>query len=155
MEAMLPAILAGAGVVGVLWYLIEGRHPGVFVSFASEDANIRDLLIGQSKHPESKWRVRDRSLHEPFSSSWKTQTREIIRGSAVVVLLIGKATYKADGATWEVETAIEEGIPVFGIRNSKQVKGRVPACMKGCKVISWSQEGIAKQIALATGANKG
>lgn len=142
---MVPLLLV-LGVVGLAWLAGRGSQPGAFISFAAEDANIRDLFVGQSKHPDASWKLKDRSLHEPFSTAWKTQTKEIIQSSDVLIALIGEDTHRADGATWEIKTAIDLGIPVFGVYISKKRQGKVPECLKGYHVIAWSQKGIAQEL---------
>lgn len=143
---MWPLIqIVGVGVA--LWKAVEYLDtPTAFISFAAEDANIRDLLVGQSKHPESPWRLRDRSLHEPFSSAWKTQTRQIIEDSDVVIMLVSPTTHLAEGAIWEVDCAIANEVPVFGLQISKHDKGRRPSCLDGQRVIEWTQVGLAREI---------
>jgi hypothetical protein len=120
--------------------------PRAFISFAAEDAQARDLFVGQSRHPDTPWELADFSLHEPFENAWKTQTKPRIKGCDVVIALIGKGTHQAQGALWEIETAKQLGVPVFGVHISKDDKGKLPGCMFGIPVIHWKWEGIAKQI---------
>ena len=142
---MIPVVGLVAGA-GLLWWLLRDDSPAAFISFAAEDATYRTYLVGQSKHPDSRFKIKDTSLHEPFSSAWKTQTREIIRGSDLLILMIGSDTYRAEGAIWEVKTALEEGVPIFGVHINKSPKGRVPACMRGNPVIAWTHKGLAREI---------
>jgi hypothetical protein len=120
--------------------------PRAFISFAAEDAQARDLFVGQSRHPDTPWEIADYSLHEPFENAWKAKTKPRIKGCDVVVLLIGRGTHEARGALWEVETAQELGVPVFGIHISKDDRGKLPGCMFGRPVINWTWKGIARQI---------
>lgn len=145
----LLAIIAGAYALGKI--IDHFNAPTAFISFAAEDANIRDLLVGQSKNPDSGWRIRDTSLHEPFSNAWKTQTREIIADSDLVIVLIGHDTYRAEGALWEIECAQDEGVPIIGVHISADDKGRVPRCLRGERVIEWTQKGLAREIKRAVG----
>ncbi len=73
-----------------------------FISFAAEDERIRDLFVGQGKLTETPWEIADWSIHEPFTEKWKTQARERIRRTDVVIMLVGKNTWAAEGAIWEV-----------------------------------------------------
>jgi hypothetical protein len=117
-----------------------------FISFASEDARIRDLFVGQGKHPDSPWEIADWSLHEPFSEKWKTQTRPRIKQCDVIIQLIGQYTFKAEGAIWEVECGKQEGIPSFGIWINKDAHGPVPSCFKANSIIDWTWPGVAAMI---------
>jgi antiphage defense system Thoeris ThsB-like protein len=162
-----PALLA-AGVLAGLALLFGGDEdkkrprrrsgarapskpkPRAFISFAAEDAQARDLFVGQSRHPDTPWEIADFSLHEPFENAWKAKTKPRIKGCDVVILLIGKGTHQARGALWEIEIARELAVPVFGVHISKDDKGKLPGCMFGIPVIHWTWEGIAKQITKAT-----
>lgn len=122
-----------------------------FISFAKEDDRIRDLFVGQGRHPDNTWAIADWSLHEPFSEKWKTQTRPRIKQCHVVIQLVGLKTYKAEGAIWEVECAKQEGVPAFGVWISKTEHGPVPSCFKPNNIIDWTWEGIDAMIRKATG----
>ena len=150
---MIPVLLA-LGAAAAAYYATRGTAPSVFISFAADDARIRDLLIGQSKHPDVTWKMRDRSLHEPFDNAWRTKTKEIIAQSDALIALVGKDTHRAEGAIWEIKTALTLGVPVFGVHISKDDKGTVPACLKGNPVIVWSREGIARELEKALKRNQ-
>jgi len=108
----------------------------------------------QAKNERTPFKLKDRSLHEPFSNAWKTQTREIIRNSELVIVMIGRDTYRAEGALWEIKAALEEGVPVIGVHINKSPKGLVPSILKGCPVISWTHEGIYREIKKAIKQNQ-
>lgn len=150
---MHPLVLL-AGGAGLLLWLFRDESPSAFISFAAEDATYRTYLVGQSKHPDSRFKIKDKSLHQPFSNAWKTQTRKIIRDSDMLILMIGSDTHRADGAIWEVEAALAEGVPVFGVHINKKPKGRVPACMRGQPVIAWTHKGLAREIGKAARKSK-
>lgn len=161
---LVPALVVGAVVAGGLALLFGGdenkkrpkRPPGgrasskpkprAFISFAAEDAQARDLFVGQGRHPDTPWEIADFSLHEPFESAWKTKTKPRIKGCDVVIVLIGEGTHQAQGALWEIETAKELRVPVFGVHISKDDKGKLPGCLFGMPVIHWTWAGISRQI---------
>jgi len=118
-----------------------------FISFDFDnDARYRDFLIGQAKNPNSPIEIDDWSLKYPFDEKWKTQCRERIKRTDIVIMLIGKNTYRAQGAIWEVQCAKDEGIPVFGVYINKDDKGGIPSSLKDCAVIEWTWDGIAKKV---------
>ncbi len=117
-----------------------------FVSFDYDDVRYRDFLIGQAKNPGSPIDIIDWSLRESFDYKWKTQCKERIKRSSVVIQLVGRNTYKAEGAMWEVQCAINEGIPVFGVYIDKNNKGTIPPPLKGFPVIEWTWSGIAQMV---------
>lgn len=117
-----------------------------FISFAAEDARIRDLFVGQGRHPDTPWEIADWSIHEPFGEKWKTQMRPRIKACHVLIQLVSPTTYLADGAIWEVNCAIDEGVPAFGVWISKDKKGPIPSCFKANNIIGWTWDGIADLI---------
>ena len=121
-----------------------------FISFAAEDARIRDLFVGQGKLKDTPWEIADWSVHVPFTEKWKTQARERIRRTDIVIMLVGKTTWLAEGAIWEVNCGGEEGKKAFGVHISKDDKGKIPSCFKGSNVIEWTWPGVAAMIKKAT-----
>lgn len=117
-----------------------------FISFASEDVKYRDFFIGQAKNPDFPIDVADWSVQEPFDDKWKTRCRERIRKTQLMIMLIGKQTYRAEGACWEVATAKEEKIPVFGVYINKDDKGPTPKELWDKSVIEWTWDGIAEMV---------
>lgn len=142
---MLPLIL-GLGAAGILWAAFHKREPEAFISFSMKDARIRDLFVGQSKHPQAAWKFKDRSLHEPFSNAWKTQTAEIIKASDVVIVLVSENACDADGVIWEVKKAQTLGVPAFGVFISKTGRPKLPDWLEHLDVIDWTQTGISEQL---------
>ena len=117
-----------------------------FISFAAEDKAFRDLFIGQSKNEDFPVELSDWSVQELFDEKWKTQCRTRIRKTELVLMLVGKTTWKADGACWEVSCAKEEGVPVFGVYIDKDNKGIIPTQLVGKSVIEWTWDGIASKV---------
>lgn len=118
----------------------------VFISFAIEDQNARDFLIGQARNNDSPFSFTDMSVKEPWSESWKTRCRERIKGCDGVIALISKKTSSANGARWEMECANDEKIPMFGVHIYKDNKGEIPTELEGKRVINWTWEGIKNGI---------
>ena len=87
----------------------------IFISFAKEDSNLRDLLVGQARNNNSPFEFVDMSVKQAWDSAWKTNCRRKIKGCDGVIALITKNTKNADGELWEIKCAKEEGIPCLGI----------------------------------------
>lgn len=84
-----------------------------FISFDYDnDARLKDLLVGQSKNPDSPFTIADWSIKEP-SADWKDKARRRIRASGLVIVLCGKNMRTATGVAVELSIAQEEGIPYF------------------------------------------
>ena len=122
------------------------KNNRVFVSFAAEDANYRDLLKGQAKNAKSPFDFVDMSVKEPWDAKWKTNCRSKIKGCDGLIALLSKKTWNADGAKWEMQCAKDERIPMLGVHIHKDDKGAIPSELAGKKVIEWTWDGIAKFI---------
>ncbi|MDZ5784617.1 TIR domain-containing protein [Marinococcus luteus] len=118
----------------------------IFISFAIEDENYRDLLKGQSLNTKSNFTYTDMSAKDPWDTKWKTNCRTRIKGCDGVIALISTKTRNADGAKWEMNCANEEGIPMIGMHIHKDNKGQIPSELSGKKVIEWNWEEIKKFI---------
>jgi hypothetical protein len=118
----------------------------IFISFAIEDVKYRDFLVGQAKHGDSPFEFVDMSVKEPWDSAWKTRCRTRIKGCDGVIALISKNTAKAEGALWEMNCAVEEGIPVMAVHIYKNDKGPVPSVLGKAPDIEWGWNGIAAFI---------
>lgn len=116
----------------------------VFISFEfGPDKALRDLLLGQSKHPETPFDVIDNSLHEAKrESEWKAKATEKIKPADVMIVLIGPTTYKAPGVLKEIEIAHELNkkiVQLIGYKNGKYK--RVP----GAGILyRWTWENLQK-----------
>ncbi len=117
----------------------------VFIAFAVEDKNYRDLLKGQSLNTDSPISYVDMSAKEPWSSAWKTNCRTRIKGCDGTIALLSSNSLKADGQKWEIECAKDEGVPLLGVYIHSNDTS-YPSEMNGVKKIKWSWDGIANFI---------
>jgi hypothetical protein len=86
----------------------------VFTAFDYDhDEGLRNLLIGQSKHPDSPFEMHDWSVKDPFPGDWKARVRTKIRCVDQVIILCGEYTHMAAGVSAELTIAREEGKPYF------------------------------------------
>ena len=86
----------------------------VFTAFDYDhDESLRNLLVGQSKHPDSPFEMHDWSIQEPFTGDWKAKVRTRIRGVDQVIVLCGENTHAATGVNAELLIAQEEKKPYF------------------------------------------
>ena len=52
----------------------------VFISFAIEDAILRDFLVGQGRNQKSPFSFVDMSVKQAWDEKWKTNCRTKIKG---------------------------------------------------------------------------
>ena len=94
----------------------------VFISFDFDnDEDLRILLVGQAKNPDSPFAIADWSLKEALSGDWKEKVRKRIRAVDVVCVICGEHTQAASGVAAELTIAREEKKPYFLLqgRNGK------------------------------------
>ncbi|MFP3397660.1 hypothetical protein SB749_15120 [Brevibacterium sp. SIMBA_078] len=109
-----------------------------FISFDYDnDARQKDLLIGQSKNPDSPFVIHDWSLKEP-SSDWKARARRQIRASGLVIVLCGRNMRTAVGVAVELKIAQEEGIPYFLLAAYTSGSTRPTTALPGDKLYTWT-----------------
>jgi hypothetical protein len=114
----------------------------VFIAFAVEDKNYRELLKGQSLNTDSPFSYVDMSAKEPWSSSWKTNCRARIKGCDGAIALLSSNSLKGDGQKWEIKCAREEGVPLLGVY-IHSYDTSYPSEMNGVRKIKWSWDDIA------------
>ena len=114
----------------------------VFTSFAIEDANLRTLLVGQARNESSPFSFVDMSVKEPWDSAWKTKCRTKIKGCDGVIGIITNNTPTASGQIWELDCAVQEGVPVFLVYGNADRPSNLPASIKGKRIYLWSWANI-------------
>lgn len=119
----------------------------IFISFAIEDENLRDFLRGQSRNTNSPFEFVDMSVKQPWDSQWKTKCRTRIRGCDSMISIITRNTKKADGQIWEMNCAIDEGIPLLAIYGNKDhIGATIPNECGYLPVVDWNWEKISAWI---------
>lgn len=119
----------------------------IFISFAIEDANLRDLLVGQSKNDKCPFEFYDMSVKEPWNSEWKKKCRTKIKGCDGLIAIVTKNTKNASGQLWEISCAKEEKISCKGIYGYSDDKpSSLPTELQGISVSEWKWDTIKKWI---------
>lgn len=117
----------------------------VFIAFAIEDQNQRNMLTGQSVNPRCPFEFVDMSVKQPYDSGWKDRVRTRIRRSDGVIALISGNSLSSSGEKWEIACAKEEGKKILGIWAYTNDQTKL-ADMSGLPTIVWSWTGIANFI---------
>lgn len=85
-----------------------------FISFDYDnDSDLKTLLVGQSRHPDTDFEIADFSIKEAIAKDWQAKARTRIKGCDVVIVVCGEYTNTASGVSVEVTIAQEEGVPYF------------------------------------------
>lgn len=113
--------IAGGGLVGFVVDKLrleeQVAKKRVFVSFDFDnDRALKEFIIGQAKLADSPFDVVDCSLKEAAPmKTWEDKARKAIRGSELVLVMVGKNTYRANGVLKEVAMARDEGIKIVQV----------------------------------------
>jgi hypothetical protein len=105
------------------------KRKKIFISFDfDKDRALKDLLIGQSKNPESPFEVFDHSLKEAApEKDWEDRARHRINLADEMIVLVGPVTHRAPGVLKEVRIARELGIKIVQVIGYKDgTHRRVP-----------------------------
>lgn len=86
----------------------------VFISFDFDhDEDLRNLLVGQAKNPDSPFEIIDKSLKDHLTGDWKAKIKTRIQNADIVVVICGEYTNKASGVAAELTIAKELNKPYF------------------------------------------
>ena len=93
----------------------------VFVSFDFDnDPDLKALIIGQSRLPDSPFKITDMSLKEAAPErNWQDKARRAIKHSEIVLVMVGSQTYRASGVLKEGAMAREENKPIVQLIGHK------------------------------------
>ena len=119
-----------------------------FISFDYDhDADLKTLLVGQSKNDKSPFSITDMSIKETIDKNWKNNARTRIKGCDVVVVICGKNTDSAKGVSAELEIAQEERIPYFLLWGRSSEKCVKPKAAKNTdKIYKWTWDNLKALI---------
>lgn len=112
----------------------------VFISFDFDhDEELRNLLVGQAKNPDSPFEIADYSLKEPLTGNWKEKVRSRIKKTELVIVICGHHTDTASGVSEELSIAKQEYVPYFLLwGRSEGVVKKPSAAIPADKIYSWT-----------------
>jgi len=120
----------------------------VFTSFDFDhDEDLRNLLVGQSKNPDSPFEMADWSVKEPMTGDWKEKVRTRIRRVNQVIVMCGEHTDTATGVSAELSITQDEGKPYFLLGGRANKTCKKPRSAKSSdKVYKWTWDNLKKLI---------
>jgi hypothetical protein len=121
----------------------------LFISFDFDhDDDLRNLLVGQAKNPDSPFEIADWSVREPQTGDWKEKIRTRIRQVGQVAVICGHYTDTATGVAAEVEIAREEKKPYFLLTGRASGTNKKPTTALGTdQIYKWTWENLKTLIA--------
>lgn len=120
-----------------------------FISFDFDhDEDLRNLLAGQAKHPDSPFEIRDRSLKEPLTGDWKEKVRRRMDNVDIVIVICGEHAHTAAGVSAELTIAREKAKPCFLLcgRNGKTCT-KPTSALPADKIYKWTWDNLKSLIA--------
>jgi hypothetical protein len=120
----------------------------VFISFDFDhDEDLRNLLVGQAKNPDSPFDIADWSVKEPLTGNWKEKVRERIRRTDLTIVICGEWTHTATGVAEELRMTQEEGKPYFLLWGRADKKCTKPkTALESDKIYKWTWDNLKKLI---------
>lgn len=133
----------------VLVQTIGGIKRKVFVSYDTvRDRPFRDFFIGQSRHTDATWYVRQWSMeYDPENGMWVSTTTGRIKEAEAVVVLLGPMTFRAPGVLKEVTIAQILGKYVYQV--IPYGAGQPHVIPNVGRVVRWDWESVKRAIATA------
>ena len=120
----------------------------VFTAFDFDhDEDLRNLLIGQSRHPESPFEIADWSVKQAMPGHWETKVATRIRSVTQVIIMCGEHTHQAKGVSAELRIAREEGKPYFLLRGrAGKVCTKPTEALANDKMYNWTWDNLKALI---------
>jgi len=120
----------------------------VFTSFDFDhDEDLRTMLVGQSKNPESPFELADWSVKETMTGDWKEKVRQRIKRVDQMVVICGEYTHSAAGVSAELRIAQEEKLPYFLLHGRRNKTCTKPSSAKPAdKIYNWTWDNLKQLI---------
>ncbi len=127
---------------------IQKSRKRVFTSFHMDDEYAKQLFTHQAKSDRYELDFINYAVNEPFDEKWKTQCKERIAMTSVVIVLIGPETYSREAVNWEINEAYSQGKKVIGVRIHRYEKHRIPQQMieNKAKILNWDLDKISEEL---------
>ena len=119
-----------------------------FISFDFDhDEDLRNLLVGQAKNPDSPFSIANWSVKEAMTGDWIKQVRTRIRSTDLTIVICGEHTDTATGVATELRITREEGNPYFLLSGRHNRRGQRPtSSLPSDKIYNWNWDNLQKLI---------
>lgn len=123
--------------------------PRAFISFdADNNFNERHLFCGQTYHSKIPFDIEDWSSKGVLpQAQWEALIRDKINKTHMLIVLVGENMSTATGVEKEIEMALQQNVPVFGVYvGNANTSSPLPKNLPRHRVIPWTWDGIAQAI---------
>lgn len=116
----------------------------VFISFDYDhDSDLKTLLVGQSKNPDSPFEIVDASVKEHLTGDWKAKVKGRISRADLVAVICGHHTDTAQGVAAELAIARDLRQPYFLLAGRSTGSNKKPAtALAADKVYNWTWDNL-------------
>jgi hypothetical protein len=123
-------------------------HKRAFISFDYDhDEDLRNLLAGQAKHPDTPFDLSDWSVKEYLIGDWKEKVRNRIRRTDLTIVICGQYTYMATGVAAELSISREEWKPYFLLwGRSDKTCTKPSSALVTDKIYNWTWDNLRALI---------
>jgi hypothetical protein len=120
-----------------------------FISFDFDhDEDLRNLLVGQSLHPDSPFSIIDRSIKEHLTGDWEAKVRGRIGNVDQVIIICGTHTHIARGVGIELKIARDQRKPYFFLQGRNGQQCNAPSgAFPTDKIYNWTWDNLKVLIA--------
>ena len=120
-----------------------------FISFDFDhDEDLRNLLAGQAKNPDTPFEIQDWSVKEPMTGDWKEKVRIRIRKTDLTIVICGEHTHKATGVATELSISRDEKKPYFLLKGRADKTCTKPSTAGATdKIYRWTWDNLKALIA--------
>ena len=122
--------------------------PRAFISFDFDhDIDLKQMLVGQSKNPNSPFQIGDWSVKEPMIGNWKAQVRSRIHATNLTIVICGQYTHTATGVAAELTITRDLRKPYFLLAGRHGVRCTKPAtALTSDKIYNWTWDNLSALI---------
>jgi hypothetical protein len=120
----------------------------VFISFDFDhDEDLRNLLVGQAKNPDSPFEIKDRSIKEPLTGDLKEKVQRRMNNIDVVIVICGEYTHTAAGVAAELSIVREVKKPYFLLwGRSGKTCTKPKSALESDKIYKWTWDNLKQLI---------
>ncbi len=119
-----------------------------FISFDYDhDENLKNLLVGQAKNPDSPFEIADWSIKEPLTGDWKKKVMNRIQQVGQVIVICGEHTDTATGVSAELTITKDEEKPYFLLWGRKDKECKKPkSASSSDKIYKWTWDNLKELV---------
>lgn len=121
--------------------------PRVFISFDYDnDSDIKTMLAGQAKLPDSPFDFTDASVKEHLTGDWEEKVKNRMRNCDQICVLVGKYGSTATGVNAEIKIAQKIGKPYF-LLAGRDGRTKPSAALSTDKIYEWTWDNLKALVA--------